>query len=296
MLSSVPIPGVEKMQRAASSYQQQHPGCCYFADLLASHAAMGLTRQVTINSSSATSSSTTGHKISNTTSSNGDQPPPPQQQQEHVAWCYASIAPVKDMEVVVVGRHLCCPAFQRLLYVALRGLIDGLGAVTFNVGVLNLDLMAQPPAGAGLERLFWNDGLDGSGGSTSSSSDRSEGGDSSGAEPGSSSWGQLGLSSSSGGHYVYGSSGGSNGSSGSSDASSLWLPGLDYWPSDQPPVMARLVSRGKLSSAASDFGGLEVFGGASIGHTDPFIVVQQLDAQLASDIVCNRAAAQVLPN
>ena len=32
----------------------------------------------------------------------------------------------------------------------------------------------------------------------------------------------------------------------------------------------RIVSRGKLSSQASDFGGLEVFAGASIGHTDPF--------------------------
>lgn len=42
------------------------------------------------------------------------------------------------------------------------------------------------------------------------------------------------------------------------------------------PVLARVVSRGKLSSQASDFGGLEVFGGASIGHTDPFRVAQAL--------------------
>ncbi len=34
----------------------------------------------------------------------------------------------------------------------------------------------------------------------------------------------------------------------------------------------RIVSRGKLSSQASDFGGLEVFASASIGHTDPFVV------------------------
>jgi hypothetical protein len=93
-----------------------------------------------------------------------------------------------------------------------------------------------------------------------------------------------------------GSSGSNDGSSGSSDGSRLWLPGPGYWPSDKPPVIARLVSRGKLSSAASDFGGLEVFGGASIGHTDPFIVVQQLDAQLANEVVCDLAAAQVLPN
>ncbi|KAL4448868.1 hypothetical protein ABPG77_007585 [Micractinium sp. CCAP 211/92] len=44
------------------------------------------------------------------------------------------------------------------------------------------------------------------------------------------------------------------------------------------PVVARVVSRGKLSSQASDFGGLEVFGGASIGHTDPFRVAAALHA------------------
>eukprot|EP00775_Hariotina_reticulata_P011764 gene11764-11909_t len=48
------------------------------------------------------------------------------------------------------------------------------------------------------------------------------------------------------------------------------------------PVVARIVSRGKLTSVASDFGCLEVFGGASIGHTDPFVIVKQLDEQLAA--------------
>jgi len=38
----------------------------------------------------------------------------------------------------------------------------------------------------------------------------------------------------------------------------------------------RIVSRGKLSSQASDFGGLEVFAGASIGHNDPFVVAAAL--------------------
>lgn len=50
----------------------------------------------------------------------------------------------------------------------------------------------------------------------------------------------------------------------------------------RPPVVARLVSRGKLDNAASDYGGLEVFGGASIGHTDPYAVAAALDAQLAA--------------
>lgn len=47
------------------------------------------------------------------------------------------------------------------------------------------------------------------------------------------------------------------------------------------PVVARIVSRGKANSAASDFGALEVFGGASIGHTDPYAVIAAVDAQLA---------------
>ena len=48
------------------------------------------------------------------------------------------------------------------------------------------------------------------------------------------------------------------------------------------PVVARVVGRGKLSSLASDFGGLEVFGGASIGHTDPFRVAEALRSMQAS--------------
>eukprot|EP00887_Chlorella_sp_A99_P007270 scaffold2.g7270.t1 len=47
------------------------------------------------------------------------------------------------------------------------------------------------------------------------------------------------------------------------------------------PCTARLVSRGKLGSAASDYGGLEVFGGASIAHTDPYAVGAALERVLA---------------
>lgn len=43
----------------------------------------------------------------------------------------------------------------------------------------------------------------------------------------------------------------------------------------------RVVSRGKLSSRASDFGGLEVFGQASIGNTDPYLVFKALKATLS---------------
>ena len=43
----------------------------------------------------------------------------------------------------------------------------------------------------------------------------------------------------------------------------------------------RVVSRGRVSSRASDYGGLEVFGQASIGNTDPYVVLAALTATLA---------------
>ncbi len=54
------------------------------------------------------------------------------------AWCYASLVPTKDMELVVQGASLGCPCFQALLHAALRALIDQLGAATFNVGIFNI--------------------------------------------------------------------------------------------------------------------------------------------------------------
>lgn len=44
-------------------------------------------------------------------------------------------------------------------------------------------------------------------------------------------------------------------------------------------VVARLVSRGKVTSAASDYGALEVFTGASIGHTSPWLIAAKLDEE-----------------
>jgi len=49
----------------------------------------------------------------------------------------------------------------------------------------------------------------------------------------------------------------------------------------EDPVWVRVCSRGKLSVAASDFGGLEVFGGASIGHADPVTGAAARDGQAA---------------
>ena len=46
--------------------------------------------------------------------------------------------------------------------------------------------------------------------------------------------------------------------------------GVVECPDEEGGVLARVVSRGKISQTASDFGALEVIGGASIGHTDPY--------------------------
>ncbi|KAF5830455.1 hypothetical protein DUNSADRAFT_14552 [Dunaliella salina] len=45
-------------------------------------------------------------------------------------------------------------------------------------------------------------------------------------------------------------------------------------------LLARVVSRGHSSKVASDYGCLEVVGGASIGNTDPFRVIDAVDQQL----------------
>ena len=52
--------------------------------------------------------------------------------------CYASLAPMKDMEVTVYGRTLTCPAFARLLHGVLRMLIDQLSVTSFNVAIFNI--------------------------------------------------------------------------------------------------------------------------------------------------------------
>ena len=44
----------------------------------------------------------------------------------------------------------------------------------------------------------------------------------------------------------------------------------------------RVVSRGNISSRSSDFGALEVFAGASIGHTDPYVVHAAISRRLSA--------------
>lgn len=61
------------------------------------------------------------------------------------ASAFASLAPTKDMEVVVIGESLECRDFQLLLFVGLRALIDKLAAATFNVGIFNNGLERLEP-------------------------------------------------------------------------------------------------------------------------------------------------------
>lgn len=147
--------------------------------------------------------------------------------------------PRQDMEVCVHGSSMASPAFQRLLFTALRALIDELGVATFNAAIYNIDLAAPSSGSSGSSVVS---GMGGSAGSEASSS----------------------------------SSGGSS-PSGGSVGLGQGPPGASAHPRGMAlPVVARVVSRGKLSNMASDFGGLEVFGGASIGHTDPFRVAEAL--------------------
>lgn len=124
---------------------------------------------------------------------------------------------LQDMEVCIHGSSMDSPAFQRLLYTALRALIDELGVRTFNASIHNIRLP-----------------------------------------------------------HAAGDGGGSGDGAAVNDG---YLPP----PRGMPvPVVARVVGRGRLSNLASDFGGLEVFGGASIGHTDPFRVAEALRQVQAS--------------
>jgi hypothetical protein len=153
--------------------------------------------------------------------------------------------------VFVLGSHLGCPAFQRLLHAAVRGIVDGLGASTFNVAALNVDQSAPHPRTGELAAAEAAAAAGGEGGAAAPR-----------ARPRVRVVPRNAL-------WVPGSSGGGGGGGGGGGAA-------------RAPVVARVVSRGKLDSPASDFGGLEVFGGASIGHTDPYRVAAAVDDQLAA--------------
>lgn len=191
-------------------------------------------------------------------------------------WCVAAFPTFHPFLVL-------CPA-------GLRTLVDDLGCRTFNVGVLNVDIDAPPhPA---VQRCLEQQAQEA--GCSSAQQQTSSAASSGGGDAGTSRGADCSSSSSRrrvGSHWR---------AEVSQPVADLHLStttgappsGLDQegaagcarpaWLQQGPlaPVIARVVSRGKLTSAASDFGGLEVFGGASIGHTDPFKVVAALEQRL----------------
>jgi hypothetical protein len=263
-LTRDPVPEQASLWRAERAFAEaaagKGPGAggssssrCYYTSLLRAKAAAGLLRVVTAtaepsggngsSSDSLSSSSASLASLSARVAAEDEESPPA------VAYVYASLAPVKDAELVVVvppanaadasttttNLHaLNNPALARALHAALRAVVDGVGGGSgaFNAAVHNLQVVEGreadqfreyddeqwpplwPPPGAA-------------------------GGDDDGAAA-----------------LFAGAGGGSR------------------------PLVARVVSRGVPSAVASDFGALEVLGGASIGHTDPYELLRLFDAAL----------------
>ncbi|KAG2422558.1 hypothetical protein HXX76_015938 [Chlamydomonas incerta] len=305
MLTSVPVPAQARLDQQAALHAAAHStphnqpvgsaaaataataaaatangGVCYYRDLIRAHAAVGLARKVVVprpqqpratangDGAAATAngcgSSYTENGSSSTSNGAAAAAAATADHEHDVAWVLAHLAPQKDMEVIVIAGGsssspgsssggLSSPAFVAALHASLRALIDGLGVQTFNCGVMNVPLQPplqpeqtlQPPAAAAAAV----GGLQGAAGGGGDDED-----------------GWLGLPplprslASGGGDGAVGAAGGS-----------CWRP-----------MMARLVSRGKWAAPASDFGCLEVVGHASIGHTDPFVLIRAVDSQLAA--------------
>ncbi|EFJ45930.1 hypothetical protein VOLCADRAFT_93650 [Volvox carteri f. nagariensis] len=169
-------------------------------------------------------------------------------------WLVAHLAPQKDMEVLLLGGALTSPAFVAALHAALRAMVDGLGVQTFNCGVLNVPLVQQQlqrQQQCHEEAVVAGVAVDGPAGNGE-------------AEAGT-------MAKAAAAAAALGGAG---------DSEDLW--GLPPASEEWRPMMARVVSRGKVMSPASDFGCLEVIGHASIGHTDPFLLIRMIDEQLAA--------------
>ena len=174
------------------------------------------------------------------------------------------MAPTKDMELCVQGRSLSCGAFQALLFAALRALIDGLGCATFNVGVYNVACgravrtsnSKQPGTSADGGTCQPDGAADAGSGLPPGSSERQP--------PVLARWETKSLFC-------------------ALSVLSCWAASFCRWDNVRHAVRFlhgyRVVSRGRPHARASDYGGLEVFGHASIGHTDPYRVFEALQAQ-----------------
>lgn len=160
---------------------------------------------------------------------------------------WPSLAPVKDMEVLLLGESMCDPTFVKALHTVLRLMIDELDVKTFNVAIFGMHLDPGIDKGASYTRQSVMTDTANSGGASDAGSDRLPRNpviarcsfDLFAPVPSLKSFCKSWVKEISQG-LVHRHSG------------------------------CRIVSRGKLSSKASDFGALEVLAGASIGHTDPY--------------------------
>lgn len=117
LLSPTPFPEQERLLAHISSYGDTHRGRDYLSDLLDAHAEAGLARCM--------------------------------QEKGERGFCYASLTPLKDKEIVVQGNGLESQAFRRMLYTCLRALIDCMGVETFNLVIQNISLEEHAPSANG---------------------------------------------------------------------------------------------------------------------------------------------------
>lgn len=118
LLSPMPFPEQDRLLADIVSYRKASTGANYLGDLLAAHASAGLARQTDIG--------------------------------EDKAYCYASLTPLKDKELVVQGSEAGSMAFRRMLFTALRALIDCMGVETFNLVIQNINVGEACSEHAGL--------------------------------------------------------------------------------------------------------------------------------------------------
>lgn len=163
------------------------------------------------------------------------------------AFIWPSLAPVKDMEVLLLGESMCDPTFVQAFHAVLRLMIDELDVKTFNVAIFGMHLDEAADQDTSIKRQPGKTDTHNSEGASEAEADGLPRNPviarcsfvSFPPEPSLRGFQQLGQ-------YTF-------------------SQGLLHRHGS-----CRIVSRGSLSSKASDFGALEVLAGASIGHTDPY--------------------------
>eukprot|EP00899_Mesostigma_viride_P007252 jgi/Mesvir1/16528/Mv10074-RA.2 len=288
LLSGEPFPAMDNFLDAAARYDACFAGDGYLVDLLRSYDSIGLLRGVRVPTGASIMAGGSSLPLweilcgdalpagPSSSSSNGTpgQVGTPFAYGDTEAFCFASITPVKDMEVLVMGSSLESPAVHVLLHAVLRALIDDLGVQTFNVAC---GIGIRLTRGAGEVPFGAESSLPAQGVKNQASTVNPAAG---AADV------PRGNATTTGGKSTTGSvSYGSGGASAISNASRRGIVsglggyGMGPW-GPSGPVILRVASRGSMSVQSSDIGALELFAGSAIGHTDPYTVIRAIDQQL----------------